>query len=216
MGCSFLFGLAVGLAGKAGPDEVTGRGVAETRGQQMHLPLAGCSGPCSKGRLRSHVWGQRRSSGQGWGTQWQNPDPYATSDKGPASWWSWRGPATIGGHLVITGGGRRWDPRVTAALTLATCHPGGTVLHFLPGGAILVRVPRAGPGERGHQCAGRGFVGVWAWHLGLSPKGRGTCGGAAHPWGVRTGTHSHYSWSTASTCAHAPTGTRACAHTCAR
>lgn len=40
-GRSFLFGLAVGLAGKAGPNNVTGQGVAETRSQQVHLPPAG-------------------------------------------------------------------------------------------------------------------------------------------------------------------------------
>lgn len=39
MGCHFLFRLAVGLAGKTGPDEVTAQGVAETRSQQVHSLL---------------------------------------------------------------------------------------------------------------------------------------------------------------------------------
>lgn len=39
MGCHFLFRLAVGLAGKTGPNEVTTQGVAETRSQQVHSLL---------------------------------------------------------------------------------------------------------------------------------------------------------------------------------
>lgn len=39
-GCDFLSVLAVGLAGRAGPDEVTGQGVAGTGSRQVHLLLA--------------------------------------------------------------------------------------------------------------------------------------------------------------------------------
>lgn len=58
-GCSFLLVLAVGLAGRAVPDEVADQGVTETRSRRICLPLVSLLRALPWRAPQSHIWRQR-------------------------------------------------------------------------------------------------------------------------------------------------------------